>query len=381
MSNPENEPKMEKFNINIPLDKIEDLKNRINNTRWIRETSGTGWGDPSLDTKTIKELCHYWQEGFDWKKQEAYINGFPHYKALVKDINLHFVHQKGTASKHIPILFLHGWASNFTEFLQTAELIKSENAAYDIIIPSLPGFAFSDEPGNMASESAAEYVHHLMTELLGYQDYYVHGSDYGAFIGEKLALKFPEAVKGLYLSDIPFYHLYEPHENLSEAEDRYIQKINDWFMTDGAYGMIQGTKPKALSTGLNDSPTALAAWLLQLYFDFGDKALPIFERYSKDDLLVNISLYWHTATIYSCMRLYSEDMSGFDGRSVEKVSVPVGFNFHKYDISGDVPREFAERLFSNIISWTVVDEGGHFSGLSHPHLLKNDLLDFIEQIE
>ena len=192
----------------------------------------------------------------------------------------------------------------------------------------------------MASETAAEYIHQLMTEVLGYKNFYVHGSDYGAFIGEKLALKYPESVKGLHLSDIPFYHFYAPHENLSQVEKDHLQKINDGSMQDGAYAIIQSTKPKTLSTGLNDSPAALAAWLLRLYFDFGDKELPI-----------------------------------------GKVAVPAAFNFHEYDITGFVPREFAERFFSNIVFWTAFNEGGHFAGLSHPRQLKNDLIPFIENVE
>ncbi len=152
-------------------------------------------------------------------------------------------------------------------------------------------------------------------------------------------------------------------------------------MQDGAYAIIQSTKPKTLFTGLNDSPAALAAWLLQLYFDFGDKELPIFERYSKDDLLVNICLYWFTGSIYSSLRLYSEDMSGFEDKPIGKVAVPAAFNFHEYDITGFVPRDFAGRFFSNIVSWTEFNEGGHFAGLSHPRQLKNDLIQFIEKVE
>lgn len=380
-SNSKNVQKMKEFQINISPDEIKDLNTRISKTRWINEAEATGWGDPSLDISTVKELTDYWRSGFDWKKQESYINSFPQFRAFVNNINLHFVYQKGKGNGHIPILLLHGWASNFTEFLKTTELIKKENPEFDIIIPSLPGFAFSDVPESMASETAAEYMHQLMTEVLGYKNYYVHGSDYGAFIGEKLALKYSESVKGLHLSDIPFYHFYAPNENLTQVENDYIRKINDWSMKDGAYGMIQGTKPKTLSTGLNDSPSALTAWMLQLYFDFGDKQKPIFDRYSKDDLLVNLCLYWFTESIYSSIRLYSEDMSGFDDKPVGKVSVPVAFNFHKFDISGFMPKEFVERFFSDIVSWTEFKEGGHFAGLSHPQQLKNDLIKFIEQLE
>lgn len=381
LSNSKNSQTMKRYQINISQDRITDLANRIASTRWINESTNVGWGDPALDIATIKELTYYWKDNFDWKKQETYINTFPQYTALVKDINIHFIHQEGTGNKKTPILLLHGWGSNFTEYLKTAELLKKENPEADVVIPSIPGFGFSDVPESMASETNAQYLHELMTEVLGYKSYYVHGNDYGAFIAEKMALSYPQAIKGLHLSDIPFYHLYTPNENLTDNENEFIQHVNDWSMKDGAYGMMQGTKPKTLATGLNDSPAALAAWLLQLYFDFGDKDQPVFERFTKDELLLNISLYWFNETIYPSMRIYSEDLSGFDGKPLDKITVPVGLNFHKFDIAGFVPKEFTQRFYSNIVSRTESNEGGHFAGLSHPKQLKTDLISFIELVE
>lgn len=149
-------------------------------------------------------------------------------------------------------------------------------------------------------------------------------------------------------------------------------------MADGAYAMIQGTKPKVVSLGLNDSPVALATWLLQLYFDFGNKEKSIEERFNKQDLFTNISIYWFTQTIYSSMRVYSEDMSGYEDSSMNKLKTATGFSLHSYDINGIPPKEFANRFFDKIVQWNEHREGGHFSAYNHSETLKNDIINFVE---
>ncbi len=371
---------MKPFKINIEQTKINELSTRINNTRWIAESDNAGWGS-SLDVKFLKTLAGYWAKNYDWKKQEAWLNSFANYSAAVDGTNIHFIYEKGTASKGIPVILLHGWAGGFTEYLEVVQLMKKENTDLDIIVPSIPGFGFSGTPASMSSKSVADLIHKLMTETLGYTTYYVHGGDFGAFVAERLALDYPKSVKGIHLSDIPYYHLYGANEKLSDAETKFMEKINNWSMMDGAYAMMQATRPKVLSTGLNDSPMALAAWLLQLYNDFGDKEKNVFDRFKKDALLSNVSIYWFTQTIYSSMRIYSEDSNGFGQPVTQKVSVPVGFNFYTHDISGIPPKEYANRFFENITRWTEQKNGGHFAGMSDPTSLQQDLAAFIRATE
>ena len=371
---------MKPFKVQISPEQINDLHNRINNTRWIVESGNSGWNN-GLDIAFLKSIATYWANDFDWNSQEFYLNSFEQFKSKVNDIDIHFVYEKSEQSDKIPLLLLHGWASNFTEFLNTIRLIKKEHPNIEIVAPSIPGFGFSDAPSNMSSENVADYIHQLMTEGLGYDKYYVHGGDYGAFIGEKLALKYPQAILGLHLSDIPFYHLYLPNENLSEVEAAFIENVNNWSMMDGAYAMIQGTRPKILSTGLNDSPMALAAWILQLYHDFGNKEKTLLERFNQNELLTNICIYWFNQKIYSSMRMYAEDMSGYEETSSGKVKVPVGFYFNEHDITGIPPRKFAERFFEKIVTWTEHQDAGHFSSLSHPKPFQEDLIHFIQKVE
>lgn len=150
---------------------------------------------------------------------------------------------------------------------------------------------------------------------------------------------------------------------------------------DGAYAMIQGTKPKVLSTGINDSPMGLAAWILQLYNDFSNKEKPLFDKFKKESLFTNLSIYWFTQSIYSSMRIYSEDTNGFGQAAAQKVTVPTGFNFYANDISGIPPKEYAKRFFENISSYTEQKEGGHFAAMSHPASFQKDLAKFIQSLE
>jgi len=369
---------MESFRIHISQNKIAGLKNRIKNTRWIEESAPATW-ITDTDVKYLKELSDYWLNAYDWKKQESFLNSFKQYTTKIDSLKIHFLYEKGTGTKHIPILLLHGWASCYTKYLKLVEMFKKENQDVDLIVPSHPAFAFSETPATaINSGKVASIMHNLMTKVLGYDRYYVHGGDFGSFVGEKMAMDYPEAVKGLHLSDIPYYHLYGYNENLSQEEENFINRINEWSMQDGAYAGIQGSKPKTLSCALNDSPVGLAAWLLQLFNDFSDKSKPIETKYNRDELLTNISIYWFTETIYSSMRIYTEDTHGFGEPVIRKTSVPTGFCFYPFDISGIPPKAFANRFFTNIVSWTEQKSGGHFGAMENPFSLYLDLVDFMK---
>ncbi len=372
--------KMHAFTIDISQESLEDLNQRIAATRWIDEFDDNAW-NKGIDVKFLKELADYWKDDFEWKEHEAYLNSFKHYQMKVKDLKIHYVREESKGEDNIPILLLHGWASNFTEFLEVVKNLKEGNPNLDIIVPSLPGFAFSDTPESMSSVSIAEYLHYLMTENLGIQSYYIHGGDYGAFVAEKLAFMFPESVKGLHLADIPFYHFYEAHENLEESEMAFIETINNRSMMDGAYAMVHATKPKILSSGLNDSPIALAGWILQLYDTFGNDKISLFERFDRDDLLTNITLYWLTEKVYSSIRMYSEDMSGYDGIAISNLQTPVGLHLSAHDFAGIPPRTFVKRYYDNILLWKVNQESGHFAAYSHPEILSRELIQFIDTVE
>lgn len=372
---------MKAFKINVPEQQITELQQRIRHTRWFSEPPPSGWSS-SLSIEQIKQITNHWLTKYNWKQQETWLNSFEQFTVEAGGFDLHFVFEKGKESRRIPLLLLHGWAGSYTQYLPLVELLREQNPELDIIVPSFPGFGYSKATDNpITTEKAADALHELMTKVLGYDHYYIHGGDFGAFTGEQLAIKYPESVKGLHLTDIPYYHLYGANENLSAAETKFMEKINTWSMMDGAYAGIQGSKPKILSIGLNDSPVALAAWLLQLHQDFSDKEKSLSEKYNMDALLTNISLYWFTGTVYSSMRIYSEDDHGFGEAVTGKAAVPTGFSFFPHDISGVPPKEFVKRFFPDIVSWSEPASGGHFAVVEDPELVRKEIVEFIRKTE
>ena len=372
---------MKPFKITIQENQIIDLKNRIDNNRWFQESKTTGWGN-DLSVDQMKEFTDYWATKYDWKEQETYLNSFQQYIVEVESSDIHFIHETGTGNRYIPVLFLHGWGENYTKFLKVAELLKEENPEIDVIIPSLPGFGFSKAlQTDMNASHISPILNRLMTEVLGYKKYYIHGGDFGAVVAERMALDHPNNVKGIHLTDIPFHHLFGANENLTETENTFLENANYSSMQNGAYAMLQSTKPKTVAMSLNNSPVGLSYWIFQLFNDFSDPEKVFTEKYDLDGLYTNISLYWFTQTIYSSIRMYSENNQGFGEVVAQQTDTPVGFCFYPFDFSGIPPKEFADRFFSNIVHWTEQTSGGHFGTSENPSVIQLDLMRFIASIE
>ena len=237
------------FKINFSQSIIDDLKNRIANTRWSYEIENSNW-EYGTDKSYLKELCDYWQNKFDWKKQEAFLNSFSHFKSTVDDVGLHYIHQKGEGKTSIPLLLIHGWPDSFIRFLKIIPLLtKADDSdfSFDVIVPSVPGHGFSDIPtkSGMNVKKVAKLFTHLMTEELGYERFMSQGGDLGTGITEQIALYHADSLLGIHLTDIPYHHiLTTPPEKLDKSEKKYLDAITKWQMTKGAYNMIQGTKPQ-----------------------------------------------------------------------------------------------------------------------------------------
>jgi pimeloyl-ACP methyl ester carboxylesterase len=217
--------------------------------------------------------------------------------------------------------------------------------AFDVIVPSLPGFGFSDSPRGqgITLEQTAEMLEHLMTDVLGYERYVAHGGDFGSPITQLLALAHPESLIGIHVTDIGFYNLYNQQPDLTEAEQRFLGAQGGWFFREGAYAMIQGTKPQTLAYGLNDSPSGLAAWIVEKLRAWSDCDGDVERSYTKDELLTNIMIYWVTQTINSSF-VYYRDMNRQKLQAGQHIEVPTAFARFPKDLPGiDHPRSLAER--------------------------------------
>jgi pimeloyl-ACP methyl ester carboxylesterase len=292
------------------------------------------------------------------------------------------VHHRGHGPAPVPVLLLHGWPSSFLQMLDLAPMLADPVAyggttddAFDVVVGSLPGFAFSDaaaRPG-MSEARMAHRFHRLMTEVLGYPRYAVRASDLGARVAKQMAARYPQQVIALHLSGArPLAE--NPPADPSPAIREYLRNAARWQADEAGYSEQQSTKPQTLAYPLNDSPAGLAGWIVEKFRGWGDCDGDVERRFTKDQLLTTISVYWFTATIGSSMRMYYESAREQERRW----DVPTAYLMSSKD-TVPVPREWVERS-SRIDRWTEVDRGGHFIEWEEPQLVADDMRTFFRSL-
>jgi len=382
------------FAIHVPQDTLDDLRVRLGRTRWAGKGEiDDGWTF-GVNRDELRALVEYWADGFDWRRQEDVINRFAHFIVDVNGVGVHVVHERGKGDDPFPIVLTHGYPDSFLRFAKIIPMLTDPQAhggdssdAFDVVVPSLPGFGFSDKPSKPgAIFRVGDLWHALMTGALGYTRYGAHGGDWGSTVTEQLARSHAGSVAGIHLTDVPFWHLFQKPKDVSRAEQRFLDDSTKWQQTDGAYALIQGTRPYTLSRGLNDSPAGLAAWIVDKFHAWSDCHGDVETRFSKDELLTNITLYWVTETIGSSFLPYADFVkSGPLTWAVEGIrqwigstDVPAAFAMFPKDLS-QPPREWAERFF-NVQRWTEMPRGGHFAAMEEPELLVDDIRTFFRPL-
>jgi pimeloyl-ACP methyl ester carboxylesterase len=294
---------------------------------------------------------------------------------------IHFIHEQGKGKSPMPLILLHGWPSSFLQMLKIIPLLTDPanhggktSDSFDVIVPSLPGYGFSDRPKEkgMTVSRIASLFEKLMTEELGYKRYAVRGSDIGAGVAIQLALAHPDSVAGIHLSGTNPRIAYVPPD-LSPAEEQFLKDAENWRNTESGYALIQSSKPQTLSYGLNDSPAGLAAWIVEKFRTWSDCDGNVEKRFTKDELLANLTIYWATETINSSIRLYYESAHD-QATSWGRVEVPVAMAMLPKDLF-PTPREWASR-WVNLVRWTLMPRGGHFGEWEEPELLAEDIRAF-----
>ena len=371
-----------KFRCHISKSAIDDLRSRLSQTRWTDEIKYSGW-QYGASLSYIRELTDYWTNRFDWRKVEDEINQYPNYIAEIDGTKIHFLHVKGKGKKSVPLIITHGWPGSFLEMYKLIiPLTTNPEFSFDLIIPSIPGFGFSQKmnvPG-----CNLWFISDLWSKLikeLGYKKVLAQGGDFGAAISTALALKHPEDVIGLHLNYIPgsYFPFLSKREKLTEEEILSQKNAEDWYVAEGGYSHQHRTKPLTLAYALNDSPVGLCAWIVEKFYGWSDCNGNIESVFTKDELLSNVSLYWYTETIHSSIRLYNENSHvPLRFSKNDFVSTPVGIaRFQKEE---PFPaRKFIERGF-NIQHWTEFLKGGHFAAMEQPALLANDIVQFAKKI-
>lgn len=370
----------EPYRIHVSDDTLRDLKERLRRTRFPDQIAGSGW-DYGTDTQYLKELVAYWASGFDWRAQEKRLNQFHQYRAEIDGLRIHFIHERGKGRNPIPVLMLHGWPSTFVQFEKIIPLLTDpathgapEAPSFDVVVASLPGYGFSDAPKERgaAIRAIAERMTKLMTQTLGYQRFALRGSDIGGSVTQQISLAHPERVIGAHVTGLLRGVPAPPDHVPTEAELKFAKDLATWEANELAYARMHSSKPQTLAAGLNDSPAGLAAWIVEKYRTWGDTRGNIESRFTKDELLSNLTIYWATQSIAPSVRLYYEFAR--EQRLTGKVQVPTAALIATHDMVPP-PREVVERSY-NIQRWNVTEVGGHFLEQEEPQLVAQDMRAF-----
>ena len=373
---------MQEFTIHVEDSVLSDLEERLDRTRWPDQIPGSAW-DYGSDRAYMQELLEYWRSEYDWRKHEAQLNALPHFKTEIQGIDLHFVHVRSNEENAMPLVITHGWPGSVYEFMDVIGPLtdpvahggKAEDA-FHVVLPSMPGYGFSgpSQQRGMSVDSVAEVVAGLM-DRLGYDRYAAQGGDWGSGVSSWLARDYPERIIGIHLNMVgggPPRGMENPEEGIPEWELKRHKERAAWWQGENAYGNIQGSKPLTLAYGLNDSPAGLAAWVVEKFRTWSDCNGDVESRFTKDQLLTNIMLYWVTEAMPSAVRLYYE--SRRSGRTVNRVEAPTAIAVFPGEIFFS-PRKWVETRF-NVVQWTEMPRGGHFAAMEEPQLFLEDVRKF-----
>ena len=365
------------FVISISDEQITDLKNRIANTRWPDAETTSGWNQ-GVPLAYLKELVQYWGEQYDQQRLANRLNAFDNFKTNLLGLNIHFMHIKSSNPNARPLLLTHGWPGSVVEFLKVIGPLTepqehggTADDAFHLVIPSLPGYGFSDKPQatGWGVEKIADAWSTLMARL-GYSEYFAQGGDWGSVITSYIARQDPEHCLGIHIS----MGIVAPDpnaENLTANELSIMagwKYYQDW---DSGYSKQQATRPQTLGYGLVDSPSGQAAWIVEKFYQWMDCGGHPENIVSRDELLDNIMVYWLTGSGASSARLYWESFGGGEGRE-QPVSIPMGATISAKDIFRTSER-FASRVFTNIVYWKDKEEGGHFAAFEQPNAFVSEL--------
>ena len=371
------------FKLNIPEKTIQEIYTKVKNYPWHEIPEDGGW-EYGTNLEYMKEISSYLVKDFDWREHETEVNKFSNFTTVVEDIEIHFIHEKGSGSNPTPLLLMHGWPGSIVEFLHIIEKLAHPEKfggniedAFDVIVPSLPGFGFSGKPSKpIGPRKMAAILNKLMIENLEYKIYLAQGGDWGATIANWIGYDHSKSCKAIHINCLTMRH---PDGPQTKQEEEWQQRFNkDQIMQDG-YRTQQATKPQTLSYGMMDSPVGIAAWIIEKMYSWSDlKDNNIESVYSKDTLLANIMVYVVTKTFNTATWIYygrREEGGRFFPKDFKKIEIPTAAAIFPAEMSEWPPRSYVDRMF-NITQWTKMPSGGHFAALEEPELLVNDLVKF-----
>ena len=377
----------ERLVIDVPEDQLVDLRSRLRATRWPDSLPGSGW-DYGTETTYLQELCAYWADGFDWRRAEARLNAWQHFRTVIDGQQLHYLHAPSPHPGAMPLLLTHGWPGSVVEFLGLVGPLTDPPAyggdvadAFSVVVPSLPGYAWSGPTRERGWDirRVARALATLMADL-GYERYAAQGGDWGGIATAHLGVLDAAHVIGVHLN---MANARRPpgfdDASLSDEEQRDLAEMRRFREQETGYQAIQGTKPQTLAYALNDSPAGLAGWVIEKFRTWSDCDGDVESVISRDDLLTNLTVYWVTGTAGASARLYYETLAaGQPVMPAERVEVPTAVARLPREIYRP-PRSWVEAAF-DLRRWTVMPRGGHFAALEQPELLIEDVRSFFRDL-
>ena len=376
------------FTIRVPDAVLADLKARLTNPRVPEALQGDGW-TYGTDVTYLTQLVSYWRDRFDWRAQERALNRFEQFTTKIDGLTIHFLHVRSKQPNAFPLLITHGWPGSFVEFTKIIGPLTDPLAhggriedAFDLVIPSIPGFAFSDKPREPGYDPARiGAIEATLMARLGYTRYGVQGGDWGSIIGTQVALNDAPHVAGLHLNMCTGAAPAggDPNAGLSDAEKERLKLRQTFQAEETGYQQIQGTKPQTIGIALNDSPVGLAAWIVEKFRTWCDCNGNPDTIFTKDELLTNITLYWVTQTAASSARIYYESRHASPAPGgPRRIETPTACADFPKEIIWS-PRRWLEARY-NITRWTTMPRGGHFAAFEQPALLVNDVRAFFRTV-
>ncbi|MGE0688845.1 MAG: epoxide hydrolase, partial [Dehalococcoidia bacterium] len=323
----------------------------------------------------VRDICAYWQSEYDWRAAETRLNRHPGFLCEVDGVDVHFWHVRSARRDAVPLLLIHGWPGSIVEFDQLIEPLTSpldDEPAFDVVVPSLPGFGFGGKPRERGWSPIriADAFTRLMTQELGYDRFGVQGGDWGSSIGSRIAQRHPEHVVALHIN---FFNV-PPPEKVAAEDQALLDRRNAFMARETGYSNVQRTKPDSVTLAQTDSPAGLAAWVLEKFHGWSDHRGDLLSVFDRDTLLTNLMFYWAPNSTASAARIYYESQHDPAGPLVERIEVPTGIAAFPAE-PWRTPRSWVEPRY-NIQRFTEMERGGHFAALENPEGLLREIRAF-----
>lgn len=380
---------MESFVIDVPDAMLDDLARRLSSTRWTDDFDNDDWRY-GANVSYVRALVDYWRDHYDWRARERLMNGFAHFRTEIDGMPIHFIHERGKGPQPIPIMLNHGWPWSFWDFQKVIGPLSDPAAhggdpadAFDVIVPSLPGYAFSTplrKTGLNFWKTADVWV--TLMGRLGYPRFATQGGDWGSFVSAQLGHKYADRIIGVHIHTPAALSFLDPKTkfdagDFAPEEIPALLKMRKFAAEETGYMALQRTKPQTPAIALNDSPAGLLAWIVEKRRRWSDCHGDVESRFSKDELIDTVMLYWVTGSFNTSARFYYEgahDLWQPSHHRMPVVEAPVAIPIFPGEITTP-PRKWAERYY-NLQRWTVMPSGGHFAAAEEPESLIADIRAF-----